>query len=127
VVKIIKIEEWMSKPVISVKKDMTIKEIIKLMDQHNIGAIPVCEDGKPTGIITERDILRRVLAKELNIDQMKATDIMTKNPVTIPYNSTILEVTRLMSENNFRRLLVVKNDKLIGIVTAKDVIEVMST
>jgi CBS domain-containing protein len=126
VVKIIKIEDWMTKPVKSVDKDMNLRKAIKIMDENNIGVLPVTKDDKPIGVITERDILRRVVAKDLNIDEKKVEDIMTKNPVTIEADSSILEATRLMSENNFRRLLVVKKSKLVGIVTAKDVIEVMS-
>jgi CBS domain-containing protein len=83
-------------------------------------------NGKPIGIVTERDILRRVAAKDIDMDKSKIEDIMTKNPVTINHDASILEATRLMSENNFRRLLVVKGGKLVGVVTAKDVIEVMS-
>ena len=116
----------MSKPVKSVTKNISLWKAIKIMDENNIGVLPVVENDKPVGVITERDILRRVVAKEIDIDKKTVEDIMTKNPVTIEYNASILEATRLMSENNFRRLIVVKNNKLVGIVTAKDVIEVMS-
>jgi CBS domain-containing protein len=126
VVKIIKIEDWMSKPVKSVTKDLTVRKAIKMMDEGNFGVLPVVENGKPIGIVTERDILRRVAAKDIDMDKSKIEDIMTKNPVTINHDASILEATRLMSENNFRRLLVVKGGKLVGVVTAKDVIEVMS-
>ena len=126
-IEIIKIEDWMSKPVRSVKPDMPLKDAIAMMDQNNIGGLPVVEkNDKPVGVITERDILRRVCAKGVNIEKSKVSDIMTKNPVTVDHTASILEVTRLMSENNFRRLLVVKNGKLIGVITAKDVIEVLS-
>jgi len=126
VVKIIKIEDWMSKPVKRVTKDLTVRKAIKIMDESNIGVLPVVENDKPIGIITERDILRRVVAKDIDLDKTNVEGIMTKNPVTINHDASILEATRLMSENNFRRLLVVKGGKLIGVVTAKDVIEVMS-
>jgi len=126
VVKIIKIEEWMSKPVKSVSKDMNLKDAIHMMDENNIGVLPVTENNTPVGVMTERDILRKVVAKGANIENMTVEDIMTKNPVTIDSDSSILEATRLMSENNFRRLLVVKNSKLVGLVTAKDIIEVLS-
>ncbi len=116
----------MSKPVKSVTKNISMRKAIKIMDDNNIGVLPVVENDKPIGVITERDILRRVLAKEIDIDKKTVGDIMTKDPITIEYNASILEATRLMSENNFRRLLVVKKGKLVGIVTAKDVIEVMS-
>ncbi|NTV23400.1 MAG: CBS domain-containing protein [Nanoarchaeota archaeon] len=117
----------MSKPVKTITKDATIRHAIKLMDESNIGVLPVVENDKPIGVITERDIIRRVIAKNLDMDRKTAADVMTKNPVTINHDVSILEATRLMSENNFRRLLVVKDGKLVGIVTAKDVIEVMST
>ena len=116
----------MSKPVRKVSKDMTVRKAVKLMDENNIGVLPVCEDDRPIGVLTERDILRRVLAKGIDMDKYTVEDIMTKNPVTIAHDASILEATRLMSENNFRRLLVVKGGKLVGVVTAKDVIEVMS-
>ncbi|MEM3374519.1 MAG: CBS domain-containing protein [Candidatus Woesearchaeota archaeon] len=115
----------MSKPVKKITKDITIREAVKIMDENNIGILPVVENEKPIGVITERDILRRVVAKNQSLDT-KVETIMTKNPVTIEHDATILEATRLMSENSFRHLLVLKNGKLVGIVTAKDVIEVLS-
>jgi len=125
--KIIKIEDWMSKPVKTTKPSTPLREAVEIMDRNNIGALAVVEgDNKPVGVITERDILRRVVAKDRKVDEMTVEDIMTKNPVTVEHSASILEVTRLMSENNFRRLLVVKKGKLIGLITAKDVIEVLS-
>lgn len=122
----IKIEEWMSKPVISTTSDKTIKEAVDIMNKENIGDLAIIDNGKLKGIITERDILRRVVAKNIDVEKTKVTEIMTKDVITLNHDSSILEVTRLMSENNFRRLLVVKNKKVVGIVTAKDVIEVLS-
>lgn len=90
------------------KKSLSVEEAIKIMDEHNIGVLPVVENDKPVGVITERDILRRVVARKLNTKEKTVVDIMTKNPVTIEFDASILEATRLMSENNFRRLLVVK-------------------
>ena len=117
----------MSKDVLTVTKEEKVIDVVKLMDEHNIGAIPVVDEHKkPIGIITERDILRRVVAKEIDIHKKTAEDIMTKNPKTISADSSMLEATRLMSENNFRRLIIVEHDKLAGIITAKDVIEIMS-
>jgi CBS domain-containing protein len=126
VVKIIKIEDWMSKPVTTVKKDDTVFDTVKLMDEHNIGVVAVVDKHKPVGIVTERDILRRVVCKEIDIHTTKVRDIMTDKVVTVHHDASLLEVTRLMSKNNFRRILVVKKEKLVGIVTAKDVIALMS-
>lgn len=122
----IKIEDWMSKPVVLVKPSITVKEAVQVMDKENIGVLPIVDNGVLKGIVTERDILRRVVAKNINIENTNISEIMTKNPVTVNHDSSILEVTRLMSENNFRRLIVMKHNKVVGIVTAKDVIEVLS-
>ncbi len=122
----IKIEDWMSKPVKKIGSQDTLKDAVNLMAKENIGVLAIIDGDKLKGIITERDILRRVVAKNIDIEKTKVSDVMTKDPVTVNYDSSILEVTRLMSENNFRRLLVIKNGKVVGIITAKDVIEVLS-
>ncbi len=116
----------MSKPVRIISKKDTLKKAVHVMDEHNIGVLAIVENEKPVGVLTERDILRRVVAKGLDLEESKVEDVMTKNPVTIESESSILEATRMMSENNFRRLLVVKKGKLVGLITAKDVIEVLS-
>ena len=109
----IHIEEWMSKPVVTSSSDETLKKAISLMDEENIGVLPIVDNGKLRGILTERDILRRVVAKNVNTETMKVVDVMTKDPVTVNHDSSILEVTRLMSENNFRRLIVMKHSKVV--------------
>lgn len=117
----------MSKPVSTISKNVPIFEVVKIMDKHNIGCVAVVENEKPIGIVTERDIIRRVVAPKKDLEKTKVADIMTKDPMTVHHDASILEVTRIMSENNFRRVLVVKNGKLVGIVTAKDIIGLTST
>jgi CBS domain-containing protein len=127
VVKIIKIEDWMSKPVRRISKDLSLRKAVMLMADNNIGVLPIVDNNDvPIGVVTERDIIRKVVGRDVDIDKTEIEKVMTKNPVTIQHDASILEATRLMSQNNFRRLLVVKGGKLIGIVTAKDIIEVMS-
>jgi CBS domain-containing protein len=126
VVRVIKIEDWMTKRVLTLKKTDTVYKAVKMMDSHNIGVIPVDDNGRPIGIITERDIIRRAVAAELPLKTTKVEQIMTKNPVTVNSTSSILEVAKLMSKNNFRRVIVVKKGKIAGIITAKDIINLMS-
>jgi len=127
VVKILKIGDWMSKSVTTITKEKTVYEAAKLMDELNIGSLPVVEKGVPIGIVTERDIIRRAVAKDKDIHKTKINEIMTKDPVTVDDDTSILEVSRIMSEHNFRRVMVVKKGKLLGIVTAKDIINITST
>ncbi len=126
-VKILKIGDWMSKSVTTITKEKTVYEAAKLMDELNIGSLPVVEKGVPIGIVTERDIIRRAVAKDKDIHKTKINEIMTKDPVTVDDDTSILEVSRIMSEHNFRRVMVVKKGKLLGIVTAKDIINITST
>jgi CBS domain-containing protein len=116
----------MSKPVKTCKKEALLRDVINTMDEDNIGVVVVAEGHNVIGVITERDIIRRVVSKDLNIDKIKVEEVMTKHPVTIHHDGSILEATRLMSENNFRRLIVTNKGKLVGLITAKDVIEVLS-
>ena len=125
VVKIIKVEEWMSKPVISLEPENTVDETIKLMVKKNIGVVAIVKDDKLLGIVTERDIVKRVSAVDLD-KSTKVKEIMTPKPQTIEHDATVLDVTKVMSDNNFRRLIVKKNDRIVGIITAKDVIKLMS-
>jgi|APSaa5957512576_1039674.scaffolds.fasta_scaffold131906_2 CBS domain-containing protein len=125
VVKIIKVEEWMSKPVISLKPENTVDDTIKLMVKKNIGVVAIVKDEKLMGIVTERDIVKRVASVDLD-KSTSVSKIMTPKPETIEHDATVLDVTKVMSDNNFRRLIVKKNDKIVGIITAKDVIKLMS-
>lgn len=122
----ISIKDWMSKTVVTVTMDTTVFAAVKLMDDHNIGALPVVENHVPIGILTERDVIRRAVAKEINMHKTKVGDIMTKDPITVDCDTSILKVSRIMSENNFRRVIVTKSGKLAGIVTAKDIINITS-
>ncbi|MBT3465356.1 CBS domain-containing protein [archaeon] len=124
-VKIIKVEEWMSKPVISLKPENTVDDTIKLMVKKNIGVVAIVKDEKLMGIVTERDIVKRVASVDLD-KSTSVSKIMTPKPETIEHDATVLDVTKVMSDNNFRRLIVKKNDKIVGIITAKDVIKLMS-
>ncbi len=115
----------MSKPVVTGNKDMTIAEAVRIMDEHNFGCLPIVSGDMPIGIVTERDILRKVAAKNIDLNS-KVEEIMSKDIVTIPFDSEISRAISLMSENNFRRLVVVKENKVVGIITAKDIMEVLS-
>ena len=73
----------MSKPVKTVAKTATLREAVKIMDENNIGVLAIVKEGKAKGVLTERDVLRRVVAKNLDLDKVTVEEIMTKNPVTI--------------------------------------------
>ncbi|ALC80517.1 MULTISPECIES: CBS domain-containing protein [Bacillus] len=114
-----KVSESMSKNVISVSSNQTVKEAAELMDQHKIGAIPVVDDGVLKGMITDRDITTRSIAGDHQnnapISEVMTSDIISGNP-----DMSLEEASELMSSKQIRRLPIVENNHLIGIVALGD-------
>jgi CBS domain-containing protein len=120
------VRDVMSSPVITVNEGTTANHVAELMNKHGLGCIIVTsKEGKPIGIITERDLVTRVLAKNLKPDSLKAKDVMTSPLITIEPSETISEAARKMSRLNIRRLGVVYKGQLIGLVSSKDILGVM--
>ncbi len=121
----IPVSEIMSFPVNSVNKDTTIYEVANILKDKNIGAVIVVdENNKPIGIITERDIIKKVVAKNLKPKDVKVEEVMRKKVITIEYNKPIKEAAELMAKYNIKRLPVVKDGSVIGIVTQSDIVRI---
>ncbi|HID04750.1 MAG TPA: CBS domain-containing protein [Candidatus Caldiarchaeum subterraneum] len=114
--------EIMSSPVVTAKPQASVREVLELMEGKYIGAvIIVSEDGRPVGILTERDIIRLFLVKGDKILNSPVSEVMSKPLVTCSPKTPIAEALRVMHTNNIRRLPVVDGDKLVGIVTQRDI------
>ncbi len=123
----ITIKDWMSSPVITAKPDTTVFDAAKIMHKHNIGSMVVSSDGsKVEGIVTERDILYKVIAGDRDPKKTLLKDIMTKKVLTVTSDTTLLEITKIMTKNLFRRIVVVDDDKIVGIATSRDLLQLMS-
>jgi CBS domain-containing protein len=117
-----KLNEIMTTNVISVDQNETVKKAAELMKQHGIGAVPVCmDDQKVIGILTDRDIVLRSIAVGKDVNSLTVKDIMTLNPVTATPEIDVHEAARIMSVKQVRRLPVVSNDRLVGIVSLGDI------
>ncbi|MEM2546363.1 MAG: CBS domain-containing protein [Candidatus Bathyarchaeia archaeon] len=120
------VRDVISSPVITVEEEATANHVAWLMDKHGLGCIIVTgKDGKPIGIITERDLVTRVLAKNLKPDSLKAKDVMTTPLITIEPDEAISEAARRMSRLNIRRLGVMYKGQLVGLLSSKDILNVM--
>ncbi|MDR2707251.1 MAG: CBS domain-containing protein [Nitrososphaerota archaeon] len=120
------VKDIMSSPVITADETETTNNIAVTMSEENLGAVIITnKEKKPIGIITERDLVDRVIAKNNKPDQIKAKEIMTSPLITIEPDTTISDVARKMSRSNIRRLGVVYKGNMIGIVSDKDVLGVM--
>lgn len=116
-----KISEIMSKDVISLSVDDTVEHAALLMKDHNIGSIPVNTNEKIVGIVTDRDIILRGVAEGKDLKMQKVREIMTSNPVVGNENLNIEDAARIMSERQIRRLPIVNNNSLVGIVSLGDI------
>lgn len=123
----ITIENWMSTPVYTVKPEDSTYKAIQMMVKQDIGDVVVIDSRKiPIGIITERDILKRVILAKKELKETKVKEIMTKNLKTATVGSSFLEISRLMEKGGFRRIPITKNGKIVGIVTSRDLVRFMS-
>ena len=119
---IVTVRDVMSKDVKVVRLDTTMKEVVATMNKFSIGSLIVVQGRRPVGIITERDILTRQVEPCLAPETLTAKHVMTSPVVTINEEASIEEAARLMAKKKAKRLPVMNNDKLVGIITYTDIV-----
>ncbi|MEM2104062.1 MAG: CBS domain-containing protein [Candidatus Bathyarchaeia archaeon] len=120
---IVLVRDVMSKNVRVVRPDSSAQEVVATMNKFDIGSIVVVQGERPVGIITKRDILKRIVEPSLTPETLTARQIMTSPVVTINENASINEAAKLMAKKGIKRLLVTRNnDELVGIVTFTDIV-----
>jgi len=115
-----KVRDVMTNQVDTVTPNASVIEIAQLMKSNDVGSIPVCEDKKVIGMITDRDIVLKVVADGKNIESRMAKDIMNSKIITVTADQDVHEAARLMSEYQIRRLPVVDQGNIVGIVALGD-------
>jgi CBS domain-containing protein len=116
-----KIQDIMSKSIASINANDSVEQAAFLMKEHNVGSVPVCDGEKVVGIITDRDIALRSVAEGENFKNQQVRTIMTSNPVTGSPDMEVNAAAKLMSDKQVRRLPIVENDALVGIVSLGDI------
>ena len=119
---IVLVRDIMSKDVKVVRPDSSVKEVVATMNKFDIGSIVVVQGNRPVGIITERDILRRIVQPCLPPETLTARQVMTSPVLTTSETTSIDEAARLMAKEKVKKLPVMANQKLIGIVTLTDIV-----
>ena len=127
----LRVKDLMEKNVIAVDSATTVADAIKVMLQSNVWSVVVVKRGLPEGVVTERDLIRRCVAKGLVPDRLPVEKIMTSPLITIGPDATIREAMSLMMEKDIRRLFVVNEGKIVGRITQghllESTLEVMSS
>lgn len=116
------VEDVMSSPVITIDGEASIREGAQLMRDRRIGCLIVTIQERPVGIVTERDILERVVAQNRDVNTTKMKEVMSTPLITVHRKMGILEAMRVMRGRNIRRLIVMEDNTLLGIVTERDII-----
>jgi len=116
--------EVMSKTPMTASPDETVDRAAATMRTKDIGSLIVVENGRPTGIVTERDIVTKVVAANKVPSSVKVRDIMSSPVVAVGPREEVVQAARLMSERKIRRLAVVDNGKLVGVVTENDIVRI---
>jgi len=116
------VRDIMSKDVRVVRPDTSVKEVVATMNKFDIGSVIIVQGERPVGIITERDILRRLVEPCLAPETLSARQVMTSPVTTISETASIEEAARLMAKKKIKRLPVVNNSKLMGIMSFTDIV-----
>lgn len=116
------VRDIMTTNVKTVRPYSTVRDVVRKMNKFGIGSVVVVEEDRPVGIITERDILLRIVEPFLDPGVIKAKDVMSTKLVTISGDVSVEEAARLMAGRKIKKLPVVEDEKLVGIVTSMDVV-----
>jgi len=118
---LMRVKDIMTHNVVSVSPETTAAEAAQLMERHNVGCIPVVENNLLAGILTDRDIVLRAVAQGYDPAKVPVKDIMTRNVHSISPEATVEEATDIMSTHQVRRLPVVRENRLVGMLSLGDI------
>lgn len=115
--------ERIARPIITIDVEASVTEASKAMVDNDRGSVVATRDEETVGILTERDIMKKVVAKSLDPASTKVGDVMTSSPVTIEKDRPLREAIDLMNRKGVRRMLLTEKGKIVGIFTFRDIIK----
>ncbi len=110
--------------VVTTTKNSTLEEAVKLMNDHEIGCLVVTENKKAVGILTERDLLKRILAKSESLKKIKVEEAMSTPLISVEPTVEIGDASRLMFEMNIKKMPIIGKGELLGLVTLTDILRI---
>jgi CBS domain-containing protein len=117
-----KLRKIMVEDVVTVEKNISVKKAAELMNKHEIGCLVVVDAEKPIGIVTERDMIKRVIYKSRNSEKTSVFAVMSKPLISATPDMRAGDAARLMFERNIKKLPVMENGRLVGLVTLTDLL-----
>jgi signal-transduction protein with cAMP-binding, CBS, and nucleotidyltransferase domain len=116
------IGNYMVSPVLSISPDTSVQEAAQVMESKNVGSLLVKEGETFVGIITETDLIRKILAQGIQDKNPNIREIMTTPLITLDCHEPIVDANQLMSLNRIRHVVVTENDQVVGMLSIKDLI-----
>jgi CBS domain-containing protein len=107
-----------------VKINNSVAETAEFMANHDIGAVPVLDGDQLVGIFSERDLMKRCVTKRIDIDSTKVEDVMTKRVIVMEASDSYEDCLRIMKQENIRHMPVIDGDKLTGVISIRDLMQV---
>lgn len=120
---LISVKEIMQRDVKTDRPNSTVKQVVEKMNRFNIGSIVIVQNMKPIGIITERDVLQRVVEHCIDPSICRAREVMTTPIVTATEDMSLDAVIKLMTSRRIKKIPILRNQVLVGIVTATDLLD----
>ena len=121
------VRDVMAKNVKTVKTDDTVHAAVQKMNKFDIGSVVVVSSGRPIGIITETNIMRRIVEPRMDPATVWAKDIMSSPLTTIDENTPLEEAAKIMVDKKITRIPVMKGDKLVGLISSTDILKASPT
>lgn len=116
-----RVKECMCRKVVKATPETTLNVVAKLMQENDVGCIPICNSNNSVvGFVTDRDIITRCIATNKDYNTTKASDIMTTKVIKTTPDTEVKFATQTMSENQIRRLPVIENNQIVGMLTIGD-------
>ena len=117
----------MAKNLKTVKPDDTVHTAVVKMNKFDIGSVIVVSSGRPVGIITETNVMRRVVEPRMDPATVWAKDIMSSPLITIDQTAAVEEAAKIMAERGINRLPVINGSKLVGLISSTDIVKANPT
>ena len=117
------VRDIMEKNVITINKDKTALDAATILKEKEISFLVIMSEGKPSGIVSERDIVKKIAAEDLTASSIRLQDIMSNKFKWVEPNAKIEFAVQKMLNNNIRRLLVLENENLVGVITQTNLTE----
>ena len=114
------VRDIMTRDVVTITSDETILDACNKYSKHRVGCLVVVDEDNPEGIITERDIIEKIIRRDRDPKTTKVKDIMTSNLKMIHASAKIEDAAKMMRKYNIKKLPVILNNKIVGIVTVTD-------